>query len=90
MDRRGFLKLLPVAVGGIALAEAIPMGRVWSFPTQLTTRPVSVLMTLEQIERIYLAPALVERARADGYRFDALFGFGELRPEHAIVNRSTL
>jgi hypothetical protein len=35
MDRRGFLKLLGGGVAGIAIAEAVPLGRVWSFPKVL-------------------------------------------------------
>lgn len=35
MDRRGFLKAIGGAVGGLALAEAIPFGRVWSFPSTI-------------------------------------------------------
>lgn len=33
MDRRGFLKGLGALIGGVALAEAIPFERVWSFPS---------------------------------------------------------
>lgn len=35
MDRRGFLKFLGAGVAGIALEQAIPLGRVWSFPSKL-------------------------------------------------------
>lgn len=35
MDRRGFLALLGSAVAGIALEQAIPLGRVWSFPKKI-------------------------------------------------------
>lgn len=35
MDRRGFLKALGGVIGGIAVAEAIPLGRVWSFPSEI-------------------------------------------------------
>lgn len=31
MNRRGFLAML----GGVALSEAIPLGRVWSFPSKI-------------------------------------------------------
>lgn len=35
MNRRGFLKMLGGGVAGIAIAEAVPLGRVWSFPKVL-------------------------------------------------------
>lgn len=35
MNRRGFLELLGAGIAGIALDEAIPLGRVWSFPKQV-------------------------------------------------------
>jgi hypothetical protein len=35
MDRRGFLRLFGAGVAGIALDQAIPLGRVWSFPSEL-------------------------------------------------------
>src|SRR5690242_18446283 len=38
MDRRGFLKLFGAGVAGIALEQAIPLGRVWSFPKDLKIR----------------------------------------------------
>jgi hypothetical protein len=45
MDRRGFLKALAGTVGGIALAEAIPFNRVWSFPQKvvpLNVAPITI------------------------------------------------
>lgn len=35
MDRRGFLKLFGMGVGGVAIGQAIPFGRVWSFPKKI-------------------------------------------------------
>lgn len=35
MERRGFLKGLAALVGGIALEQAVPFGRVWSFPKEI-------------------------------------------------------
>lgn len=35
MNRRGFLQVLGIAVGGIALEQAIPFNRVWSFPKNI-------------------------------------------------------
>lgn len=35
MERRGFLKFLGASVAGIALEQAIPFNRVWSFPKEI-------------------------------------------------------
>jgi len=35
MNRRGFLAGLGALIGGIAIEEAIPFGRVWSFPKEV-------------------------------------------------------
>ena len=35
MNRRNFLSLFSAGVAGIALKEAIPLGRVWSFPKKI-------------------------------------------------------
>ena len=35
MDRRGFLKFFSAGVAGIALEQAVPLGRVWSFPKEI-------------------------------------------------------
>lgn len=35
MERRRFLSLLGLGVAGIALEQAVPLGRVWSFPKEI-------------------------------------------------------
>lgn len=35
MDRRGFLRLFGLGAAGVALEQAIPLGRVWSFPSKI-------------------------------------------------------
>lgn len=35
MDRRRFLSLFGAAVAGVALEQAVPLGRVWSFPSKI-------------------------------------------------------
>jgi hypothetical protein len=35
VNRRGFFKFLGIGVAGIALEQAIPLGRVWSFPSKI-------------------------------------------------------
>lgn len=43
MNRRGFLKLMGGVVGGIALEQAIPLGRVWSFPKRIVVGPSQII-----------------------------------------------
>lgn len=35
MNRRGFLKGIGAVIGGIAIDQAIPFNRVWSFPKEI-------------------------------------------------------
>jgi len=56
MERRGFLKLLGLGVAGIALDQAIPFNRVWSFPKNIVVPE----LTLEEIEERYLMPAVLQ------------------------------
>jgi len=35
LDRRRFLSLAGLGLGGIALTQVIPLGRVWSFPKKI-------------------------------------------------------
>ena len=42
MNRRSFLGGLAALVGGIAVAEAIPLGRVWSFPSKIVPLNVTI------------------------------------------------
>lgn len=43
MNRRNFLSLFSAGVAGIALEQAIPLGRVWSFPKKIViTGPLEV------------------------------------------------
>jgi hypothetical protein len=46
MNRRNFLSLFSAGVAGIALEQAIPLGRVWSFPKEIViAQPLSVWKT---------------------------------------------
>jgi hypothetical protein len=51
MNRRNFLSLFSAGVAGIALEQAIPLGRVWSFPKKIVV-PESILFAWEDYERI--------------------------------------
>ena len=46
MNRRSFLSLFGAGVAGIALEQAIPLGRVWSFPKQIVI-PESLILPPE-------------------------------------------
>lgn len=48
MNRRGFLKGLGALVGGIAIEQAIPFNRVWSFPKEIKIAPTVIMATIEQ------------------------------------------
>lgn len=50
MNRRSFLALLGAVLGGVALEQAIPLGRVWSFPSKLA-------LPLDVFDELYVAPA---------------------------------
>jgi len=43
VNRRGFLKALGLAAGGVLLDQAIPNGRVWSFPKDIVVAQPSEL-----------------------------------------------
>jgi hypothetical protein len=43
MNRRHFLSLFSAGVAGIALEQAIPLGRVWSFPKEIVIPEMSFM-----------------------------------------------
>lgn len=51
MERRSFLRGLAAIVGGLALEEAIPLGRVWSFPSK-------IIIPQKQIEAVSIGHVL--------------------------------
>lgn len=65
MDRRGFLKMFSAGAAGLALEQAIPFGRVWSFPSKI----VIPTLSLGELESRYLAPAVATWAAQMGERF---------------------
>jgi hypothetical protein len=54
MNRRGFLKMLGGGVAGIALAEAVPLGRVWSFPKVLKLIGIDLAAAGEDVTAVSL------------------------------------
>ncbi len=50
MNRRSFLAGLGALIGGIAIEEAIPFGRVWSFPKSIViAKPANSLLNIEMV-----------------------------------------
>jgi len=48
VNRRGFLKMFGLAAGGVLLDQAIPNGRVWSFPKDIVVAKSPIIVTLEE------------------------------------------
>jgi hypothetical protein len=70
MDRRGFLKMLGLGAGALALEQAIPLGRVWSFPKEIVVAPrlENTFLTVEYVTAEYLR-VLEASLRLYGYRY---------------------
>jgi hypothetical protein len=47
LNRRNFLSLFGAGVAGLALDQAIPLGRVWSFPKEIVLPAGNVFLTTE-------------------------------------------
>lgn len=72
MNRRSFLGGLAALVGGLAVEEAIPLGRVWSFPSKIV---VPVQCVIKQYVDYISFSDLVLSSRLD---FDDLDGRNDL------------
>ncbi len=58
MERRNFLRVLGFGVAGIAQEQAIPLGRVWSFPSEIVIPQKLVLRnTFLKVE--WVTPAVL-------------------------------
>lgn len=77
MNRRGFLKGLGAMVAGIALDQAIPLGRVWSFPKVI--KPLNI----RSFSCIWWDQAALENFKANTQFVVA----GETRPWPAYTGR---
>lgn len=60
MDRRSFLRGLGAIVGGVALTEAIPLGRVWSFPSKIVVPNAEACIRFQLEEMLTQIPSLFE------------------------------
>ncbi|HEX3094608.1 MAG TPA: hypothetical protein VHW72_18365 [Candidatus Angelobacter sp.] len=97
MDRRNFLRGLGLVMGGIALDQAIPLGRVWSFPKEIKV--------LNSVDDLNLTLHGVTLQRRPGFRFpthlydsafsiirtvDAHYADGELQKFKMLSEKRTL
>jgi hypothetical protein len=66
MDRRRFLSLFGLGVAGIALEQAVPLGRVWSFPSEIVIPELSSAQSIAlQLEKVReMIPTLYESDHA--------------------------
>jgi hypothetical protein len=87
MDRRRFLQWLGLGAGAVALEQAIPLNRVWSFPKNIVVMSPGAIR-LEPGEAVQFIKAWdPERARML-CRLDVLFGFNPYPDSLAITNQS--
>jgi hypothetical protein len=64
MNRRSFFRFLGAGAATLALSEAIPFGRVWSFPSKIVV-PETVAIDLayySDFSVLYLQPAMIKLA----------------------------
>jgi hypothetical protein len=78
MNRRSFFRFLGAAAATLALSEAIPFGRVWSFPSKIVVpetgnRFVTHAEVMTEFLRVYAAK-LDEHLRRDAELWNREFG----------------
>lgn len=78
MNRRGFLSLLGLGIAGVALEQAIPLGRVWSFPKEIViARPGNRFYTMTEI---YAEVDALMVSNFETHRVDKLYLAGKYWP----------
>lgn len=83
LSRRGFLSGLGTLIGGIALDQAIPLGRVWSFPREVKClNAASVLPALASYRVIYYDRVALDRLKL-------MFRFADLSGERPCQYRGS-
>lgn len=87
MNRRNFLSLLSAGIAGIALEQAIPLGRVWSFPKEIVVPRFraldigDVVILSEFLMTGYFEPFII----TDVYESATGLEFGLKAPRHNIA-----
>lgn len=88
MNRRSFLRSLGAAVAGIALGEAIPFNRVWSFPSKIMV-PTAPVSTAPYLGNQYLTTEMVTkevlRVLEKNLKFGDIVSFGDDFDRHFKV-----
>lgn len=78
MERRNFLKSLGAMIAGVALEQAIPLGRVWSFPKEIklfrAEEPILAAVYFDPafISRIYYDPIAIREWQANTQFVDVM------------------
>lgn len=70
MNRRGFLRSIGLGIGGIALEQAIPLGRVWSFPKKIVV-PVHLNPRIDELLLRYWLPHTKRMLEKDTILYEA-------------------
>ena len=78
MNRRNFLGLFAASVAGVALKEAIPLNRVWSFPSKIVIASPTTVRFIRTYD---------ENSRKLLCRLDVLYGFDLLPTTHVLEDR---
>jgi hypothetical protein len=102
MERRSFLKGLVALVGGIALEQAIPLGRVWSFPSKIVIPRYwpQIFIVSSVGEQLGIIPALPGRVlsvdasvpkliygASQPFRIGDMITISGINARHPITNR---
>lgn len=87
MDRRKFFGLLSAGIAGIALEQAIPLGRVWSFPKKIV---ISEFIELPPGSSARVIQAWDHRLRATVQRLDILAPIFVVQPLLGVEKYRTL
>jgi hypothetical protein len=84
VNRRGFLGMLAAGLAGAAIAEQIPFGRVWSFPSKIIV-PGNVILPAGSTVRFIRAwsPEFMGSIIS---RIDVLRGVGDLTPSPRLAH----
>lgn len=51
VNRRGFISGLGALIGGVALDQAIPLGRVWSFPSVIKPANLNDIIAIRYLKQ---------------------------------------
>lgn len=94
MNRRSFFKLFGAGAATLALSEAIPFGRVWSFPSKIVVPKVVAvdLACYSDFSVLYLQPAMIKLANDidQEFRRDLAYVSGQRWPSPQMLRETTV